>query len=110
MRLFATIPDPDLFIKALSEAGTAFYHIVSQTNEETRVETVYFSSNRTVYFKGDVKPAHLQARRIKEKHERIEILVRGFLNRHREIDKPIDANQIRSPCGRLIGVTTSMVD
>ena len=84
MKLFAKISDADLFLKALNEAGTAFYHIVSQTNEETRVEAVYFSSNRTVYFKGDVKPAQLQALRtqaypaelirLDEDREQVEIL------------------------------------
>jgi len=84
LKLFAKISDPDLFLKGLNEAGTAFYHIVSQTNEETRVEAVYFSSNRTVYFNGDVKPAQLQALRtqaypaelirLDEDREQVEIL------------------------------------
>lgn len=85
MRLFAKISDADLFLKGLNEAGTAFYHITSQTNaEETKVEAVYFSSNRTVYFKGDVKPAQLQALRtqaypaelirLDEDREQVEIL------------------------------------
>jgi hypothetical protein len=84
LKLFAKISDPDLFLKGLNEAGTAFYHVVSQTNEETRVEAVYFSSNRTVYFNGDVKPAQLQALRtqaypaelirLDEDREQVEIL------------------------------------
>jgi len=84
LKLFAKISDADLFLKGLNEAGTAFYHVVSQTNEETRVEAVYFSSNRTVYFNGDVKPAQLQALRtqaypaelirLDEDREQVEIL------------------------------------
>jgi hypothetical protein len=84
LKLFAKISDADLFLKGLNEAGTAFYHVVSQTNGEARVEAVYFSSNRTVYFKGDIKPAQLQALRtqaypaelirLDEDREQVEIL------------------------------------
>lgn len=57
MRLFAKVSDPELFLRALNEAGTAFYRII----KKNLVEAVYFSSNRTVYFKGDMNPKQFNA-------------------------------------------------
>ena len=60
MKLVAKILDPDLFLKMLYEAGSAFYHPV----EDNIVEAVYFSSNRTVYFRGEMKPAQYEALKV----------------------------------------------
>ena len=56
MRLFAKVSDPDLFLRMLYEAGTAFYRPVKKNT----VEAVYFSSNRTIYFKGEMTPAQYE--------------------------------------------------
>ena len=56
MRLFAKISDPDLFLKMIYEAGTAFY----STIKGNEVEAIYFSSNRTIYFKGEMTPAQYE--------------------------------------------------
>ncbi|RJS88855.1 hypothetical protein CW700_06310 [Candidatus Bathyarchaeota archaeon] len=56
MRLFAKISDPDLFLKMIYEAGTAFY----STIKGNEVEAIYFSSNRTIYFKDEMTPAQYQ--------------------------------------------------
>ena len=53
MKLFAKVSDAQLFLRSLCEAGTAFYH----PTEKNLVEAVYFSSNRTVYFRGEMTPA-----------------------------------------------------
>ncbi len=50
MKLFARIKDPELLLKSLNEAGTAFYRPV----EGNVVEAVYFSTSRTVYFVGEL--------------------------------------------------------
>ena len=52
MRLFAKISDPGLLLKSLNELGTAFYRVV----EDNTVEALYFSANRTIYFKGELTP------------------------------------------------------
>ncbi len=57
MRLLAKISDADLFIKMLNELGVAFYRKV----EDNIVEAVYFSSNRTIYFKGSLTSAQLES-------------------------------------------------
>lgn len=52
MRLFAKVSDPELLLKSLNEAGTAFYRLV----EGNIVEAVYFSTSRTIYFLGELTP------------------------------------------------------
>jgi len=52
MKLFAKVSDPELLLKSLNEAGTAFYRIV----EGNTIEAVYFSTSRTVYFVGELTP------------------------------------------------------
>lgn len=59
MRLFAKVSEPGLLLKCLNEAGVAFYRKL----EGGRVEAVYFSSNRTIYFVGDMEPRDLEALR-----------------------------------------------
>jgi len=50
LRLFAKISDPELLIRSLNEKGTAFF----RTIEGETVEAVYFSSNKAIYFKGEL--------------------------------------------------------
>ena len=56
MRLFAKISDPDLFLNMIYEAGAAFY----STIKDNQIEDVYFSSNRTIYFKGEMTPVQYE--------------------------------------------------
>jgi hypothetical protein len=57
MKLLAKISSPDLFLRMLNELGVAFYRKL----DGKRVEAIYFSSNRTVYFRGELTPNQLEA-------------------------------------------------
>lgn len=57
MRLFAKINDPELLLKSLNVAGTAFYRPV----KENIVEAVYFSGSRTIYFLGELTTQQYEA-------------------------------------------------
>ena len=59
MRLFAKVSEPGLLLKSLNEAGVAFYRKL----EGGRVEAVYFSASRTIYFQGEMEPKQLEALR-----------------------------------------------
>lgn len=52
MRLFAKVSDPELLLRSLNEAGTAFYRPV----RGNIVEAVYFSASRTIHFLGEFTP------------------------------------------------------
>ena len=57
MRLFAKVSDPDLLLRSLNEAGTAFYRPVGGKV----VEAVYFSASRTIYFLGELTPRQYES-------------------------------------------------
>jgi hypothetical protein len=59
LRLFAKVSEPGLLLKSLNEAGVAFYRKL----EGGRVEAVYFSASRTIYFLGGMEPGELEALR-----------------------------------------------
>ena len=59
MRLFAKVSEPGLLLRSLNEAGMAFYRRL----EGGRVEAVYFSASRTIYFLGVMEPGELEALR-----------------------------------------------
>ena len=56
MKLFAKISDPEILLKSLIEAGTAFYRVV----ERGLVEAVYYSTSRTIYFMGELSKEELK--------------------------------------------------
>ena len=56
MRLFAKVNEPELLLRSLNEAGTAFYRVV----EGCVVEAVYFSASRSIYFFGVLTPRQLE--------------------------------------------------
>lgn len=68
MRLFAKVSDPELFLKMLYEAGIIFYRPV----EKNTVEAVYFSSTRTIYFRGEM--THSQYETLKAQAYRAETI------------------------------------
>lgn len=55
MKLIAKIKEPELFLEMIYESGKTFYHPI----EGNLVEAVYFSSNRTVYFRGEMTHSQL---------------------------------------------------
>lgn len=57
MRLFAKVSDPELLLRSLNEAGTAFYRLV----EGNTVEAVYFSTSRTIHFLGEFTPRQYES-------------------------------------------------
>ena len=57
MRLFAKVSEPGLLLRSLNEAGVAFYRRL----EGGRVEAVYFSASRTIYFVGEMVAGELEA-------------------------------------------------
>ena len=56
MRLFAKVNEPELLLRSLNEAGTAFYRVV----EGYVVEAVYFSASRCIYFFGGLTSKQLE--------------------------------------------------
>ena len=59
MRLFAKVCDPELLLRSLNEAGSAFYLV----EESNLVEAVYFSASRSVYFYGGMISQQLESLR-----------------------------------------------
>jgi len=59
LRLFAKVSEPGLLLRSLNEAGVAFYRKL----EGGRVEAVYFSASRTIYFVGAMEPVEFEALR-----------------------------------------------
>jgi hypothetical protein len=59
MRLFARVGDPELLLRSLNEAGTAFYRVL----EGGLVEAVYFSASRCIYFSGGMTGVQLETLR-----------------------------------------------
>lgn len=59
MRLFAKVSDPELLLRSLNEAGTAFFRPV----RGNVVEAVYFSASRTIYFLGELSPRQYESLR-----------------------------------------------
>jgi hypothetical protein len=59
LRLFAKVSEPGLLLRSLNEAGVAFYRRL----EGGRVEAVYFSASRTIYFLGEMEPGQLESLR-----------------------------------------------
>jgi hypothetical protein len=57
MKLLAKISSADLFLRMLNELGVAFYRKL----EGDIVEAVYFSSNRTIYFRGELTAGQMEA-------------------------------------------------
>ena len=55
MKLFAKVNDSQLFLRALNENGTSFYRC-----DGPNIEAVYFSSNRTLYFYGEMSLAQFE--------------------------------------------------
>jgi len=56
VKLFARVKEPELLLRSLNEAGTAFYRVV----EGDTVEAVYFSASRSIYFHGELTHGGLE--------------------------------------------------